>query len=73
MEVEEIKIATTYSDYGVNIHEVSVEDLLARHPKDLDKSAIESFIQNKIVLITGAGGSIGSEISRQCAFLEQKS
>ncbi len=72
MEVEEIKIATTYSDYGVNIHEVSVEDLLARHPKDLDKSAIESFIQNKIVLITGAGGSIGSEISRQCAFFGAK-
>lgn len=65
-EVEEIKIASAYSDYGVKIHEVSVEDLLARHPKDLDKTAIENFIQNKTVLITGAGGSIGSEIARQC-------
>ncbi|MCF6172614.1 MAG: polysaccharide biosynthesis protein, partial [Campylobacteraceae bacterium] len=45
---------------------ISVEDLLARHPQDLDKKAISSFLQNKIVLVTGAGGSIGSEICRQC-------
>jgi len=45
---------------------ISVEDLLARHPKDLDKTAISHFIQNATVLITGAGGSIGSEIARQC-------
>ncbi len=45
---------------------VSVEDLLARHPKDLDKTAISNFIKNSVVLITGAGGSIGSEICRQC-------
>ena len=51
---------------------ISVEDLLARHPKDLDKNAIEKFIRDKKVLITGAGGSIGSEISRQCAFFGAK-
>jgi len=45
---------------------VEVEDLLARHPKGLDKSKIEEFIDGKIVMITGAGGSIGSEICRQC-------
>ncbi len=45
---------------------ISVEDLLARHPKDLDKSAIEEFIKDKVILITGAGGSIGSELVRQC-------
>ena len=46
---------------------ISVEDLLARHPKDLDKNAIANFIKDKVILITGAGGSIGSEIARQCA------
>ncbi len=46
---------------------ISVEDLLARHPKDLDKNAIATFIKDKVILITGAGGSIGSEIARQCA------
>ncbi|ACZ12784.1 UDP-N-acetylglucosamine 4,6-dehydratase (configuration-retaining) [Sulfurospirillum deleyianum] len=45
---------------------ITVEDLLARHPQDLDKVKIGEFIHDKVVLITGAGGSIGSEIVRQC-------
>ena len=53
-------------DFKTQLKDISVEDLLARHPQDLDKEMIESFIENKTVLITGAGGSIGSEISRQC-------
>ena len=53
-------------DFSTQLKEISVEDLLARHPKDLDTKVIESFIKDKVVLITGAGGSIGSEISRQC-------
>jgi len=48
------------------LKDISVSDLLARHPKDLDKEKISSFIKNKTILITGAGGSIGSEIVRQC-------
>ena len=48
------------------LKDIGVEDLLARYPKDLDKNAIQNFIKDKIILITGAGGSIGSEISRQC-------
>lgn len=45
---------------------ISVEDLLARHPKDLDKAKISQFIRDKVVMVTGAGGSIGSEIVHQC-------
>lgn len=45
---------------------ITVEDLLARHPKDLDKTKISGFIKDKTVMISGAGGSIGSEIARQC-------
>lgn len=45
---------------------ITVEDLLARHPKDLDKTKISSFIKDKSIMISGAGGSIGSELVRQC-------
>ena len=48
------------------LKKVTVEDLLARHPKDLDIDTISEFIKGKNILITGAGGSIGSEIVRQC-------
>ena len=51
---------------------ISVEDLLARNPEDLDKEKISNFIKNKTILITGAGGSIGSEICRQCEYFGAK-
>jgi len=53
-------------DFTSQLKDISVEDLLARHPKDLDKNKISSFIKDKTILVTGAGGSIGSEICRQC-------
>ena len=53
-------------NFSSALKNISLEDLLARTPKDLDKRKIEEFIKDKKVLITGAGGSIGSEISRQC-------
>lgn len=53
-------------DFSTQLKDISVEDLLARNPKDLDKTKISSFIKDKTILVTGAGGSIGSEICRQC-------
>ncbi len=64
-DIYDIKIATL-SQKETTLKSLSVEDLLARHPKDLDKKTITSFVKGKVVLITGAGGSIGSEISSQC-------
>lgn len=59
-------------DFTKQLKNISVEDLLARHPNDLDKNAIEEFVKEKTVLITGAGGSIGSEIARQCKIFKAK-
>jgi FlaA1/EpsC-like NDP-sugar epimerase len=49
------------------IREVNVEDLLGRDPIDTDIESIVSYVTKRTVLITGAGGSIGSELSRQIA------
>jgi len=73
--IKDIKIVNTLSSNQSTkkqLKDISVEDLLARHPKDLDTKKIESFIKDKVVLITGAGGSIGSEISRQCKKFDAK-
>jgi len=65
--INDIKIFNPFSDYEANtFKDISVEDLLARHPKDLDKERIGTFIKFKTILVSGAGGSIGSEICRQC-------
>ncbi|WP_010678086.1 polysaccharide biosynthesis protein [Bacillus timonensis] len=52
--------------------DVQVEDLLGRHPVELDTESISDYVTDKIVLVTGAGGSIGSEICRQVAKFHPK-
>ncbi|WP_210364486.1 nucleoside-diphosphate sugar epimerase/dehydratase [Bacillus sp. REN3] len=53
--------------------DVEVEDLLGREPIQLDIAGISGYVTGKTVLVTGAGGSIGSEICRQiCQFGPQK-
>jgi len=47
------------------IREVQIQDLLEREPVSLDMERISSYIKDKRIMITGAGGSIGSEICRQ--------
>lgn len=49
------------------IREVAVDDLLGRTPVRLDESQIRSTLEGKVVLVTGAAGSIGSELCRQIA------
>ena len=49
------------------IKDVAIEDLLRRDPVQLDQAALSHVIEDSVVLITGGGGSIGSELARQVA------
>ena len=51
------------------VRDIAIEDLLRRDPISLDKNAIMKALSNEVVLITGAGGSIGSELTRRVAEL----
>ncbi|MGB9796105.1 SDR family NAD(P)-dependent oxidoreductase [Fervidobacterium gondwanense] len=48
-----------------DLRELSIQDIIGREPVKVDLLSISDYISGKIVLITGAGGSIGSEIARQ--------
>ena len=50
-----------------SMRDVSVEDLLGREPVRVNMEEIERFITDKVILVTGGGGSIGSELCRQIA------
>ncbi|MFP4332836.1 MAG: polysaccharide biosynthesis protein, partial [Campylobacterales bacterium] len=71
--INDVKKALFLDDSQKELKELSIEDLLAREPKDLDMDVVESFVKNRSILITGGGGSIGSEIASQCAKMGAKS
>lgn len=48
-----------------SIRDIKIEDLLRREPIEIDIDKVSQFLENKTVLITGSGGSIGSELCRQ--------
>ena len=50
-----------------SLKDVEIEDLLGREPVKLDNNNIENLIKNHVVMVTGGGGSIGSELCRQIA------
>ncbi|MBC7074385.1 polysaccharide biosynthesis protein, partial [Candidatus Parcubacteria bacterium] len=72
-KIKKIKILPSMGDLIsgevplTRIREIDLEDLLKREPIQLDEKLIANFIKNKVILITGAAGSIGSELSRQVA------
>jgi FlaA1/EpsC-like NDP-sugar epimerase len=55
------------SDLARQLRPVEVEDVLGREPVEVDFEAISGYLENEVVLVTGAGGSIGSELCRQIA------
>ncbi len=54
------------------LREVDINDLLGREPVSLDLDEIGQFLADKVILVTGAGGSIGSELCRQVAQFNPK-
>ncbi len=69
--IRDIKVVPRIDDYDTNIfksksiRQLDIEDLLSREPVKINPEKIESYIKDKVVLVTGAAGSIGSEILRQ--------
>ena len=54
------------------IRDVQIEDLLGRDPVKVNLEEISGYLKNKVVLVTGGGGSIGSELCRQVSSLNPK-
>lgn len=79
LKVETVKIVPRIYDFhepGINLkdlEDINIEDLIGRQPVDINYREIEGFLKDRIILVTGAGGSIGSELTIQvCAFDPRK-
>jgi len=59
-----IEMAQGKADYA-DIHDLDINDLLAREPAEPDEVMLQQQVTGKVVMVTGAGGSIGSELCRQ--------
>jgi len=59
-----IAMAQGKADYA-NLHDLDINDLLAREPAEPDEAMLQEQVTDKIIMVTGAGGSIGSELCRQ--------
>jgi FlaA1/EpsC-like NDP-sugar epimerase len=55
------------ADLARQLRPIEVEDVLGREPVEVDFASIADYLQSEVVLVTGAGGSIGSELCRQIA------
>src|SRR5919206_1838857 len=69
----EVKVVPKLTEFlgraTVQLRELQIQDLLGRQPVEIDLDALAEFVNGKRVLVTGAGGSIGSELSRQISRL----
>lgn len=59
-------------DLLAQVHDIKVEDLLGRKPVTFDNKDVRDFIHGKVCMVTGGGGSIGSELVRQIAKYEPR-
>ena len=63
------KLTESLGQGAVRLRELEIQDLLGRQPVEIDLDRLVEFVNGKRVLVTGAGGSIGGELSRQISRL----